>query len=714
MHNTLGAKKKYSLDPVYFLITAIFFIFFLLLEPLGRFSPWIDPNLHTGFYSITEIDSADDSSWYAYLRSMVIDGDIDFFNEEGYRNRDNLTSTGYVHNWIYSFGNAITWLPYFLTGHLLAWAYQGLGYPFSTNGFSPPYHVLTALGSSTNVLFGLFLLYLILKRFFSRFAAFGATIVICFSSFLPFYAFIRSRMGHANEFLCVILFLYLWLIFFEGKKENVYYLLLGISVGVIASVRLNDLPIAIIFLCEWGRNFWMDIKSVEKNVVNHLKRLFLFAVPIIIILSPVLIISNILFNNYFSLENAKNTSDSTQALGSSIQALSHWFSHFRLAPLLFSADKGLLFASPALIAGFAGFFLFIKKHRYIGGVFFIGFLFNLLQVATFWSFGVEYGTRYLTPSLPFFAIGLAAILDRVKSRTGIIVSCLLGILLIFWQYIQLAQYKVFMAWDDPQFILKSFKNIPLLFSQRPSFLLRSTSWFNLVRQENFQLSTFIDYFFIVITPFLQLFIPVFVLFAAMFFCKRIDFSKPQTDKWVKGLVFFLLLFFAFLPVLLIACNPPKEKVEISVRYKILGVKSFRTGNLENAEEYFRKGLEFQDRRDRAVEKLYGKVLKEQGKLAEALKVFERLLELEQKDTAVRLEVSEIYLALKKYQEAVSHLEYILSYDPSSWIAYKNMGLIYAVHLGDLAKAKDYLLEARTFAPNPMAVQQVNKILTEME
>ncbi|MBI5186413.1 MAG: tetratricopeptide repeat protein [Nitrospinae bacterium] len=707
-------SKIYSFDPAYFFIAAIFFIFFLLLEPLGRFSPWIAPDLHTGFYSITQIDSADDTSWYAYLRSMVIDGDIDFFNEEGYRSRDNLTSTGYAHNWIYSFGNAIPWLPYFLIGHIITLIYQGLGYPFPANGFSPPYHVLTAIGSSTNVLFGLFLLYLILKRFFSRFASFLAVIVIGFSSFLPFYAFIRSRMGHANEFLCVILFLYLWLVLFEGKRENPYYLLLGISAGVLAVVRLNDLPIIVIFLCEWGRNCWTDIKSGERNAANLLKGLVLFMVPIIIMLSPVLIISKILFNNYFSLENAKNTSDSTLALSSSVQVLFNWFSHFRLGPLLFSADKGLLFASPALILGFAGFFLFIKKHRYIGGVFFIGFLFNLLQVVTFWSFGVEYGTRYLTPSLPFFAIGLAAVLDRVKSKTGVIISCLAGIFLIFWQYIQLAQYKIFMAWDDPLFILKSFKNIPFLFNEEPSFLFRSTSWLNLVQQESFQLNTFIDYFFMVITPILQLFIPVCVLLLSIFFCKWAGFQKSLIDSWAKGLAFFLLLFFASLPPLLLACNPPKEKAEISSRYKILGLKSLSSGSMENAEESFRKSLEFQDRRDPAIEKLYGETLKRQGKLVEAVKIFEGALELDPKDTAIRLEASDIYLALTKYTEAIFHLEYILSSDPSSWIACKNLGLIYAAHIGDQVKAKEYLHKARTLAPSQAAIQEVNKILVKME
>lgn len=710
-----NSLKQYPSDKYFFCLLAIFLLFFLLLEPLGRFNHWVPSQLHTGFYSITQIDPADDSSWYAYLRSMVIDGDIDFFNEKGYRSRYMLTSTGYSLNWLYSFGTAILWLPYFLIGHGIAWIYQTAGYPFPADGFSPPYHVLTGIGSATNALIGMFLLYLILKRYFSRTASFLAVNIICYSSFFPFYIFIRSRLAHANEFLCIVIFLYLWLIIYEdNKREKAYYLLLGISAGLLAAVRLNDLPFIAIFLFSWGREFFLDLRAGRKNLGQNITHFFLFFAPLLIIISPLFIISKILFNNFFSLENAKITSDSATALGSSISAITRWFSHFRLIPLLFSADKGLIFSSPALAAGFAGFFLFIKKHRYVGYMFFTGFLINIFQVVTFFSFGVEYGTRYLTPSLPFFALGLAALINRFRSNAGIVISTGAGILLIVWQYIQLVQYKVFMRWDDPDFIFKSFKNIPNLINEKSFYLLRSTSWFNLIKQKSFQLVNYVDYFFMVITPLLQLFIPLSVLILSILLFKNSAFRHFFVDRGMKIVVGSLLLFFISLPFILIACNPPKEKSELYERHKFLATMSLNRQQYKSAREHFEKSFQFLDGRDIAAEKVYGSILTRLGEYKKAAEILENVLKQDVKDTSTRLELSYIYPNIGEYGKSVSHLEAILSYDPSSWAAYRNLGHLYAVAFKDSTRAKDYFNKAIKLKPPQGIVEEIKGILAKLQ
>jgi len=122
-------------------ILFIFYLFSLLLTPLGVFNTWISPSDHRGYYSITRIDPGDDTRIHAYLRSMVIDGDIDFFNEKGYWTRFVLTPMGYTHSFTYSIGSAILWLPFFLMGHLIAYMYSWLGYTFTTDGYSQPYCV---------------------------------------------------------------------------------------------------------------------------------------------------------------------------------------------------------------------------------------------------------------------------------------------------------------------------------------------------------------------------------------------------------------------------------------------------------------------------------------------------------------------------------------------------------------------------------------------
>lgn len=152
----------------YFIIASFFYLAFLFLTPLGVFNTWIKPEEHTGYYSITRIDPADDAAIYAYVRSMFIDGDIDFSNEEDYFYRDRLTSTFRAENRGYQTGSALLWLPFFFLGHVIALLYRGLGYPVTTDGYSFPYLVLTGIGSATYVFLGSVLCYLSCRRFFLR------------------------------------------------------------------------------------------------------------------------------------------------------------------------------------------------------------------------------------------------------------------------------------------------------------------------------------------------------------------------------------------------------------------------------------------------------------------------------------------------------------------------------------------------------------------
>lgn len=104
----------------YFIILIVFLFYWFLLTPIGSYKYPDTMQNNEGFHSVLKIDPGDDTGYYAYIRSGVIDGDFDFFNEKRYYHFDAINTAGYSPNFWY-IGQSLIWLPFFLIGHVIAW-----------------------------------------------------------------------------------------------------------------------------------------------------------------------------------------------------------------------------------------------------------------------------------------------------------------------------------------------------------------------------------------------------------------------------------------------------------------------------------------------------------------------------------------------------------------------------------------------------------------
>ena len=425
----------------YIAILLVFYLFTLLLTPLGAFNSWIDPGDHKGYYSITRIDPADDTRIQAYLRSMIIDGDIDFFNEKGYWTRFWLTSTGYNHSFTYAIGSAVLWLPFFLIGHLIAYVYSWLGYSFTTDGYSQPYYVMTAIGSASCFFVGLVLLYNLLCNHFSKWVSFLTVNVLWLATHLPFYVFIRSRMAHANEFFAVALFLYLWWKFRSQVKNWDPGILLGAAAGLLALVRFDEVPLLAFFLVDTVFLMIRDYKdSNTQNLKYRLRNLMVFALVFTCIASLVFLCSKIIWGGY-------SLAGSSHPYGNgAFDVLTGFIKKFSFANLwrfFMAKDKGLFLTFPVWIMGLLGLALWMKREKYLGVLIFVGFFFASILCIIDPVRGAEYGIRRLSAAVPFIAFGVAMCFEKIISlRGGKYISGILGVALVFWSYIQVIQHKI--------------------------------------------------------------------------------------------------------------------------------------------------------------------------------------------------------------------------------------------------------------------------------
>ncbi|MDP6625826.1 MAG: hypothetical protein QGG87_05160, partial [Nitrospinota bacterium] len=439
----------------YITILLVFFLFFLLLTPLGTFSNWIAASDHTGYYSITRIDPADDARIYAFLRSSVIDGDIDFFNEKGLFSRFNLTPTGNSFNKMYAIGSALLWLPFFLVGHIIAHVYLSLGYPVITDGYSFPYLAMTGIGSATYLFLGIIILYDFLRNYFSRWVALVTVNVVWLGTFLPFYAFIRSRMAHANEFFMTCLLLYAWFYIRKRADVPVYLFLFGILAGFFCVVRLNDSPLLIFFAIDFLAILYSKYKLREIAAVKKiLKGAAAFAVIFVIVFSIPFVCAKIVWGDHFAISGIEQTTegenDKVITPFAKLQRIFEKTEKENLWNFFLSKNKGLFISSPFWLLALIGMYFFWRREKRWGSIVLIGLSFPVIFNIVHTSTGMEYGIRRTTPALPFLAFGFAALfeytrLNQLKWKKTLV--GLTGFLLIFWQYLQLIQHKVILHYN---------------------------------------------------------------------------------------------------------------------------------------------------------------------------------------------------------------------------------------------------------------------------
>ena len=141
-------KTLLFLQKEYLIISAVFFLFFLLITPLDIFNSNIPLQIQEGFYSIVRFDiSGDDGARYVPLRSIFFDNDIDFINEPFTKMGGINDKTGNF-NSFWPIGSSILWFPFFIVGHIFALLIKSLGFDISIDGYSFPYITMISLGSA--------------------------------------------------------------------------------------------------------------------------------------------------------------------------------------------------------------------------------------------------------------------------------------------------------------------------------------------------------------------------------------------------------------------------------------------------------------------------------------------------------------------------------------------------------------------------------------
>jgi hypothetical protein len=215
--------------------------------------------------STPRIYATDEVQYYAYVRSLYFDHDLDFSNEyqhfadEGMTNGDPAVynallrhrpddpprnpQTGMYRN-LAPIGAALMWSPGFVLADVGVRLFNIAGFDIPADGYSKPYIWSVCFMSALYSLLGLLLCYRLARRFVPMFAAALATITVWLASPLVFYTYIAMPWAHATAFFLFSLFLWLWLHGWDGtlaerqaQRSLGMWALLGLVGGLMTITR---------------------------------------------------------------------------------------------------------------------------------------------------------------------------------------------------------------------------------------------------------------------------------------------------------------------------------------------------------------------------------------------------------------------------------------------------------------------------------------------
>lgn len=336
----------------------------------------------TGFFAhaslLKKTVYGDGVYYYAWLRSAVVDGDINFANDyAAFGANQLLTAKGFLGN-IYSIGPALLWSPQFLWIHRL----------LNSDGFALLYQLTVGLTGVFFALLGLLLLYRTLAKFFSKITAVLTIIAVAFATNLFFYGSLDTVNSHALSFFAASLFLALL------TQPNTQPLLLGASAGLLALIRPQDALFAILLIPFLFRQHSSYLISTSLYVVSGFVLAFL----------PQLLAWQALYGKFWV---------------SPYLDRGYGFNFFqpRLFEVLFSPQSGLFLWTPMVAVALVGLFLkgFPKPLNRWFILLLIFLQLYLVASWTTWWQGESYGGRMFISLLPFLSIGLATVFTRLQT-----------------------------------------------------------------------------------------------------------------------------------------------------------------------------------------------------------------------------------------------------------------------------------------------------------
>jgi hypothetical protein len=341
---------------------------------------------------------SDGRSYFVQVRSLVMDWDLDFENDEATFGGRGARQ--------YAFGAPLLWSPFFVAGHVWVRGLNAIGGRYTADGYTYPYQRAIGLATLVYGFLGLILIYRVVRAYYPRGLSALATLGLCSTSFLIWYLTADNSMVHGVSMFTTTLFLFLWHRF-RRAPTLVQWVWLGAAAGLMATVRWQDgvfalLPVADLLWTTWvarrGATTAWRVRAAARDLAA-------FGAACFVTFSPQLVFWHAVYGSATHVPSREHGFDPG------------WIPPF-LTDVLFSANHGLLSWTPVVTLSLVGLAFFARDHFRVALVLGGGFLAQLWVngAVEIWWGGVGFGARRFANSALVFGVGLGALLALLQRR----------------------------------------------------------------------------------------------------------------------------------------------------------------------------------------------------------------------------------------------------------------------------------------------------------
>lgn len=378
---------------------------------------------------VTPYLRGDGNGYYAWLRSPVIDGDLDFADEfargdpaflratgwDGERfNADLYTDGGLIRNQ-WGVGAAVAWAPAFLAAHAVVSAADAVGVGrWPPDGFSLPYRWATGAATALWAGAGVVASFAVARRLVAPGAALAGTLVAWWASSLPVYQwflpFWPFGVGAGMAGLLV------WVLHGTPEMSGRRWLGAGVLCGLLVAVHPVGVARTVAPAVRWltGPRRWPE----------RLGAAWRFGAGAILGVAPQLVAKALVHGSPL---------DTGYRVEFDFRRPHFWRT-------LVGADHDLWSWTPVTLVGVAGLVVLARTDRRLAGAVLGVFATMVLIVAAYQTYEQSsYGNRFFVLFTPGFVIGTAVVAGRLWDRRRAVAAAA-GAALMVWNGLFMFQW----------------------------------------------------------------------------------------------------------------------------------------------------------------------------------------------------------------------------------------------------------------------------------